>query len=93
VDIEKINSVNEFINEYVSENRLLQGLDKLRESNLELEIKNIGFFLKWVYNDIIKEELDTIVSNGLEPKDLGSPISNKARVWFMDKLNQKAGIQ
>ena len=92
IDVEKINSITEFINEYVSENRLLQGLDKLAENNLKVEIKNIGFFLKWIYNDIIKEELDTIINNNLIPKDLSSPISNKARIWFIKKLDEKSGL-
>ena len=67
-------------------------MDKLRENNLELEIKNIAFFLKWVYGDIVKEELDTMMANGIEPKEVGGAISNKARPWFMQKLNEKAGI-
>jgi hypothetical protein len=92
VNTEKVNSISEFVSNTVTENRLNQGLDKLRENNLELEIKNIVFFLKWVYGDIVKEELDTMMANGIEPKEVGGAISNKARPWFMQKLNEKAGI-
>ena len=93
IDTAKIESLQEFVNEYVSENRLNQGLDKLKENNMDLEMKSIAFFLKWVYNDIVKEELDTIVKNGLEPKDLGSPISNKARTWFIKKIDEAVGLK
>lgn len=92
VNTEKVNSISEFVNNTVTENRLNQGLDKLRENNLELDIKNIAFFLKWVYGDIVKEELDTMMANNIEPKEVGGYISNKARPWFMSRLNEKAGI-
>lgn len=92
VDIEKVNTIKELVDIVVTEPRLLQGLDKLIENNLTIDIKNIGFFLKWVYNDIMKEDLDIIVGNGIEPKEINGSVSTKARLWFIEKLNEKAGI-
>ena len=66
----------------VAEPRLLQGIDYLRQQNLTIDRKNMGTFLKWVYDDVIKEELDTIVKNGFEPKEISSAISTLARNWF-----------
>jgi hypothetical protein len=92
VDVERVNSINELVNTIVAEGRLVQGLDYLRQENIPFDIKSLGTYIKWVYNDVIKEELDTIVKNGFEPKDISGNISNKARKWFMDKLNEQAGI-
>lgn len=88
VDIERVNSMNEMVDNFVTESRLLQGIDYLKEEGLGLERKNLGPYLKWVYNDILKEELDTIMGNGFEPKEISGTISNKARAWFFEKENE-----
>jgi len=87
IDIERVNSINELVNSIVAEGRLEQGLDHLRQLGLDNDRKNLGTFIKWVYNDTIKEELDTIVGNGFEPKDVSSTISKKARDWYFLKEN------
>lgn len=85
VDIERVNSIKELVETIVGEARLEQGLDHLRQLGLDFDRKNLGTFIKWVYNDVIKEELDTIMGNGFEPKDISWEISNKARLWFFKK--------
>ncbi len=65
-----------------------QGLDNLvREQLKPFEMQSLGEFIRWVYNDIIKEEVDTIVANGFDPKKLGGPVANKARLWYINKFN------
>jgi hypothetical protein len=87
VDIEKVNNIIEFIEYAVTENRLNQGIEQVFYSNSEpINVSKTGDFLRWVVNDIIKEELDTMVKNGLEPKDVGKYISNKARPWFFQYM-------
>ncbi len=88
VDTEKINSIKEFAEYSVTESRLNQGIEKVFTSvNEQMDIKKMGDFLKWITNDIIKEEMDTMKDNGLEPKEVTSAISNVARKWFLDKWN------
>jgi hypothetical protein len=82
IDVEKVNSMKALVEIIVAEPRLLQGIDYLRQQNLTIDRKNMGTFLKWVYDDVIKEELDTIVKNGFEPKEISSAISTLARNWF-----------
>jgi hypothetical protein len=60
----------------------------LKETNRAIDVKSTGDFVRWVYNDILKEETDTIVESGLEPKDVGSAVSNKARKWYFDYLDR-----
>lgn len=90
VDIEKMNSVKEFVEYSVTENRLNQGIEQVFTINGistdDIDRKNTGDFVKWIKNDIIKEELDTLVENGLEMKDVAGPLSKKAANWFGDFL-------
>lgn len=87
VDIEKVNSIKECADKIVTEPRLQQGISHLKEMNLDVDIKNMGAFLKWLATDAIKEEIDTITGSGLEPKDVGKEITTKGRIWFMQHLN------
>jgi hypothetical protein len=89
VDVEAIKAVEDFVEMAVTEARLEQGLRNLvDEQQKPFEMKSLGDFIRWVYNDIVKEETDTIVANQLDVKKLGGPISNKARRWYIDRLNK-----
>jgi RNA ligase len=89
VDIEKVNSINEFIEYAVTENRLLQGIEQVFTSKGEVpDIKKMGDYIKWVSSDVIKEESDTMAENGLEPKNIGGALSTKARKFFMKYLDE-----
>lgn len=89
VDVEAVRAVSDFVDSVVTEARLTQGAQNLvREQGLEFEMANMGPFIKWVYADVMKEEMDTIVANQLDPKKLGGPLANKARAWFVTKFNE-----
>jgi len=86
VDVEKMENVDSFVNYAVTESRLEQGIDVVfTQQSLDVDIKLLGDFLKWLMRDIVSEEVDTLSGNGLEPKDVGKAVSQKARTWFMDK--------
>jgi hypothetical protein len=87
VDVEAIEDIRQFIDYAVTENRMQQGIDKMIEMKIPLEIKSTGEYLRWVYNDVIKEETDTIVQNQIDVKKLGSFISAKARPFWMKHLD------
>lgn len=90
VDIEKINKIKDFVDYSVTENRLNQGIEYLKEMNKELDISSIGDFLRWLANDVLKEEQDVIIENGLDNdlKAIMKSVSSKGRTWFMDKINE-----
>lgn len=88
VDVEKVRKEQEFIEYAVTENRLNQGLEYLKENHLELDVKNIGTFIKWIVNDVMKEEIDTIRENGLNEKGVPKLIGNKAKKWFFNKMKE-----
>lgn len=86
VDVEHLENVTKFIEYAVTENRLNQGLTYLDENNIDIDIKNLGSFIKWVVGDIIKEEFDVMIANNISSKDVGSKTSVVARRFFMDRL-------
>jgi hypothetical protein len=92
VDIEKVNSINELCETILTENRLQQGLTWMTENNHDIDVKNTGTYIKWVVNDCLKEELDTIVGSSLEVKEVSPKLSAKAKQWFFETLNNNEGI-
>lgn len=95
VDVEKMNSIKEFVDYTVTENRLKQaadvalGRDDFSDGMVvrvcDFDRKNLGKFIKAVSSDVLKEELDTLVNSGLGMKDVGSLLSKKARNWFFEQ--------
>jgi hypothetical protein len=92
IDIEKVKTVQEFVNKTVTENRLNQGIEYLNEMKIPLEMKSTGDFLKWIFNDILAEESDTLEENGLTRKDIGTPISRRAKEFWVKKLDEEVGL-
>lgn len=84
VDTEKLNTINEFIDATVTENRLNQavGVIKLRKNVPMLTNADIGDFIRWVFDDIKKEESDTIAASGLADKEIGGAVAKRAKEWF-----------
>lgn len=81
VDPEKVNSIKEFVDYAVTDNRLEQGI-----TEVGLDVKLTGKFIGWVSQDINKEEADTLEDNNLTMKDVGKYIADKARQFYMNKL-------
>ena len=89
VDVESITKINDFIEYAVTESRLEQGLQNLVNEQLKpFEMTSMGDFIRWIYNDIIKEETDTIIENQFDIKKLGGPIANTSRKWYISRYNE-----
>ena len=82
IDPEKVKNVQEFVEKVVTESRLEQGISELKENHELISKKQLGEFLAWVFQDIVKENSDIMLNSGLTKKDVGSAISKKAREWF-----------
>lgn len=82
VNPEQINSILEFIDYAVTENRLEQAASTIGPICNE----NRAAFLKWLHGDIIKEESDTLAANGLTHKDVANRITSKAMTWYSEKM-------
>jgi hypothetical protein len=87
VDVEKVNSINEFVEYSVTENRLMQGIEQVfTQYNKQPSIEQTGAFIKWISNDVIKEEIETLIEAGLEPKAVSGSVAKKAADWFKNFL-------
>jgi len=82
VDVEKINSIREFVDYAVTESRFNQAIEKVFPNNEPVDVKKMGEVMRWINEDIIKEETDTLVKNNLEPKDVNKYVSTKVREMF-----------
>lgn len=72
----------------VTEQRLEQGIEYLREMGHPLELRSVPVFTQWVAGDVIKEEGDNAVASGLKEGDVRKAVSRMAAVWFKNYLLQ-----
>lgn len=86
VDVEALAGIQEFVDSVVTENRLEQGINYLKEMGVEVIPKNTGEFLSWIVRDVLKEETDTIVANQFDMKKVKNAIVTKARIYFLNLL-------
>jgi uncharacterized protein YaaR (DUF327 family) len=86
VDTEKFEQIAEMAQSFVTETRCGQMVEKMKLDGIELVKTNVGQFLKRMNEDIIKEELDTIVDNGFTVKEVMSQVANYSREWFFEKF-------
>lgn len=82
VDIEKVNSINEFISNVVTDNRCQQSITKLREANKPVDRTSIGDYIKWIYHDIVKEESDIAKASNIDLNKIGGEVAKAAKTWF-----------
>lgn len=64
--------------------RLEQGISVLRERGLSVEPKNIGVYLQWISEDILKEEQDTMEANGTDWKKINPIVLQRARQYILE---------
>jgi len=89
IDPEKLKSITEFVEYAVTNNRLSQCIEQLFISpNKEPDIKEIGSVIKWVMQDIAKEETDVLIESNLIMKDITKLATNKIRNWFIQYLDK-----
>lgn len=75
-----------FVEAVLTESRLEQGYDVLRATQKAVRLEQLGAFLKWIGQDVLKEESDTLTASGLDRKDVMGPLNQKAKTWFMAKV-------
>ena len=82
IDPEVARSIEEFIALFVTEARLEQGAATIGGV---FDPKNIGSFLKWVANDIIKESVAELEASDLTWDQVQKQVNLAARNWFLSK--------
>lgn len=82
VDVEKLEGIQKFVEYAVTESRFKQSLENVFPNDEPIDVKKMGDVIRWVVNDITKEEMDTMVANNIEPKDVNKYVSTKVREMF-----------
>jgi hypothetical protein len=82
---EVLESIDKFVAYALNENRLNQAYNLLENKAVE----STGIFIKWVITDILKEEVDVLIKNKLEPKMIVGQVNSEARKWFFNKLDSE----
>jgi hypothetical protein len=81
---EKAETIAQCLHLVLPEWRLQQGLQVLEERGIDIDYHAIGPYLKWINQDILKEESDTISENNIEWKEITKAISSHARKYIME---------
>lgn len=87
IEIERLNSINEFTNKFISKSRLEQGVVEACMGNYD--IKFIGTFLKWILNDVKKESKAELNETEFKWKEISKSLSSKASLWYKNKIYEK----
>jgi len=85
VDREAMQNIKKYVLLAVAPARLEQGIDYLKEMQIDLIKKNVSQFIQWIVTDTLKEEKDNILELGLDNKLLTKEISNYAKSWYMTR--------
>lgn len=84
VDPEKLASIKETVDYLVTEQRLDQAI---QVTGAELDRKYTGDVMRWLSNDIMGEETDTLTANGLAWKDIASQVTGEYRRLFFQRID------
>jgi len=84
IDPDVLRSINEFVDYACTQNRIEQAITETNAT----EKKHVPDILRWLANDIIAEESDTLKANGLEWKQVVKEVSTRARNYYFTKLDK-----
>lgn len=88
IDPSVANSLTEFAHLVLPISRLEQGVYAVNDGVLEFDNKKIGFFLKWINEDLFKETQGELETSGLNAKDAYRKCSEVARTWYISQMKK-----
>ena len=86
--VERLGTTQEFVDMCLTQERLAQGLEYMREMRSSVVIENLGVFLKWIVKDCLKEELDVVEQSGLVRTEVVALINDRAKKWYFNILKE-----
>lgn len=86
VAIEQVSGVKEFVDMFVTEQRLKQGLSVVCGDKFEQ--KFIGSFVQWMTKDVEKESKDELEKSGLKYSDVSKEVVNASKKWYLSNLGK-----
>lgn len=88
VDYEERESVMNFINDILTDRRLEQGIEYFKEMEIPVTIQNITKFIKWVSEDVIREEENTILNSEFDSKKLIKSLNTEIAKRYKKMLEE-----
>lgn len=85
---EEIKGIRELVDSLMTESRMHQGIEYLKEQGLDTEIRNIGVYLKYIGGELQREEIDTIEASGFDWKKVWKTAGNVAKDYFIKETNR-----
>ena len=86
VDAGTIHSVAVFVEYAVTDVRLDQGITYLEEMNIPVSPESTGKYIRWVVDDVLKEESYRMEEMGLKVKDIKAELSKTVRNGWVARL-------
>jgi hypothetical protein len=83
------NVSTEIVQMLLTEQRLAQGVEYLREMGHPVEMRSTKEFTAWVVGDVFKEERDAIAASGMKDALVRKAVVNAAAAWL--KSNSSCG--
>lgn len=70
----------------ITESRMKQGLEYLKELSLRETMSNIKIFINWVIEDCLREDKIFIENNNLSLKNVKKVVGNSASEWYQKHI-------
>lgn len=86
VDLARIEGINKISVQIMTPERLEQGMEYLKEMDIEPLQKNTGQYLKYVVQDALKEEELLISESEYDIKAIGKNCSKIAKDWYFKRI-------
>lgn len=83
VDLKALTAANELASKIMTIERMNQGIDYVKEMGLDIRRQSLGPYLKHVVSDCIAEESLAISEAELTTKQMGKPLSEIAKNYFL----------
>lgn len=93
VDVVKLDSIQQLCSSALTPSRLWQGVDKMHELHKECTERSTGDYIKWVVQDVLKEELDVLAASGWSARDVTPSLSKGAREHWFKYLAKESGLE
>lgn len=88
---EELARAKDFADFALAERRYEQGEEYLQELGKDpKDTKNLGEFIRWVANDVIKEEGWRMEEMGTNEQDVRKVVVDRARAWYLRRRNGEA---
>lgn len=82
-DPEVMKTIEEFLDRYVTEARLKQGVEE--GTGGDFDIRRTGDFLKWFNSDVCKESRAELEASEINWKSVAPYVSRRAASWFKER--------